>query len=522
MTKTDEVRKLMADGKPRSLAEIKSALPHLTHVSQIVSRLWRQGYLLATDIKTIVVLKKEGGKWKWSRSRQRWYVLANGRDEAWYEVEYMRYDPKLMENVLCRERLKFMRYEAAEKGKKGITQRVYECILESPVALFADEVAQKTDLKVAQVSRALHELWRYRKIKRSGWFNPDVGREVRFERGWLYYVRLDQYEARLAQRDVLPEFKQNIYDYILRNTKLQKRLTPAREIEEEFGLSKSGAKFLATVIKEISSVYHDLKKVEIGGEVFYYIDGFLSSDELKKEQEYWSRMISDKRSQKGLLGRAHEAFIQVGMDVMWNSGDFRISDYKWEFSIGRDGRKRYNVHKARVSNPRKTWEFDRVLHCYISPFSNRREPREIILVFEMKYRRKLTKAHWDNFIKKLADTYEFGCEITLKDVEGREVRVRIPRFNVVPIIVVPWKGDTDIEIQTTHGTRKVNFAQYVTMQGGLVLFTGEFENYLSKKRGKSVRFKRIFEAWLSGRRVLDKDEEKEFTKVLLEFLMDKN
>ena len=204
--------------------------------------------------------------------------------------------------------------------------------------------------------------------------------------------------------------------------------------------------------------------------------------------------------------------MQVSLDTMWEDGELRISDYYWEFAM-KDGKKKYNVFKARASDPRKQYEFDRILHCLINPFSNERSTREIILIFEMKYRGELKAKFWDYFLDKLADTFDFGCIREVLDRYGNNVKVRVPKMNVVPVMVVPYQGKNNITIHKGKNDIQVNFAQYVLMQGGILIFTNEFESYLRKKLRKAVSFKRMFKQWFRN-----EEEEREFTRVSLEYL----
>ena len=60
----------------------------------------------------------------------------------------------------------------------------------------------------------------------------------------------------------------------------------------------------------------------------------------------------------------------------------------------------------------------------------------------------------------------------------------------------------------------MNFAEYALMQGGIVLFAGEFEQYLQTKLGRHVDFMRTFKAWWSQKKNAKPDSahEQEFTK----------
>jgi len=508
-TKISRILRLMADGRPRDVEEIRQEL-QLTGVSQIVSYLYKRGLLLASPIIYTVELKKKGNRWFYSRKRRRWYIIANGRKEVRHEVSFLDWDRKTMKNLKKHVTLTFKLHQREERRRRNISKEVYEHIAKSPVALFSCEVADALGIRVPRVVRALYDHYRYGRLKRAGWFNPDIGREVKFQKGWLYYVNVAQLEERLARRDLLAEGKQRIYDYILKNTKIQRRFTPRSEICEELGYSP---KDITSYIREIAAVYKDLVTEEIGGEVFYYISNILTKNEIENQRNYWNTGISKERSLKKALGHAHERFVQVGLDEMWKRGDFKIKDYFWEFTIGRDGKKKYNVYKVRASNPTKVYEFDRILHCILSG----PKEREIILVFEMKYRGDLNQKLWDEFITKLADTYDLGTELTTRTDTGTLVRVRVPKMNVVPVIVVPWKGKENIEVEIGGQKKKVNFAKYVTMQGGIVIFTDEIEKYLSEKLGKKINFRKFFKNWYKTTK-----GKENFTEALINYIFGQN
>ncbi len=153
---------------------------------------------------------------------------------------------------------------------------------------------------------------------------------------------------------------------------------------------------ITEVMDEINAVYRDLEKETINGEVFYYIKGILTEDEINLQREFWRNSGKKRCSFHSILGRAHESFIQTGLDQMWKRNDLKMTDYHWEFSIDKNQRKKYNKYYQRVSRPDRRWEFDRILHCLLAPFSNKGN-NEIILVFEMKYRGMLGSDLWEAF-----------------------------------------------------------------------------------------------------------------------------
>jgi hypothetical protein len=371
------------------------------------------------------------------------------------------------------------------------------------IALFAEEIAEKINAWKGKVASALNYLLKKNKVKKAGWFNPLTGKEAVFDKGYLYFLRNEQYTQRLAKRNVLSGIKQAVYERIRLNTETQRRFTPHQE------LFSPRSKDATIIIRELQSVYQDLIKEEINGEPHYYIAGILNEEELEKEREYWKNIDSHKRSRSNLIGHAHEDFCHVALDRMWENKDLKIEEMWWEFGITHDGKKRYTVYKNRASNPAKVVEIDRVLHMKLSPFTNGRCVREIILVFEMKYVRQPRKDHWDDFVAKLADTFDFGTEANLPTSGGGRVAIRVPKFNVVPVMIATWKGRGEIKI----AGKMVNFAQHVQMQGGIVIYTGKLERYLREKFDKRINFQKVFREWYS-----DPERHEEFISYLLQFL----
>lgn len=73
-------------------------------------------------------------------------------------------------------------------------------------------------------------------------------------------------------------------------------------------------------------------------------------------------------------------------------------------------------------------------------------------------------------------------------------------------MIATWKGKDEIEV----AGKMVNFAQYVQMQGGVVIYTGELERYLREKLGRRLSFQKVFGEWYS-----DPERHGEFTSFLL-------
>lgn len=99
---------------------------------------------------------------------------------------------------------------------------------------------------------------------------------------------------------------------------------------------------------------------------------------------------------------------------------------------------------------------------------------------------------------------------------------RLKKHNIIPVIVVPWTGKDDIEIAFGKDHRKLNFAEYVIMQGGMILFTGEFERYLKEKLGKKANFIKMFRQWWTQKKTekIEDAHEEEFTELILNHLFE--
>jgi hypothetical protein len=69
-----------------------------------------------------------------------------------------------------------------------------------------------------------------------------------------------------------------------------------------------------------------------------------------------------------------------------------------------------------------------------------------------------------------------------------------------------------IKIKIGNYGKEQSFARYVVSQGGLVLFTSEFEKYLRDKTGKRFTFKSLVARWLKT-----ESQRKEFSQFLLVF-----
>jgi len=469
--------------------------------------MWRRGHVLASKKVTIYKPVKEDGSWRWSRSKQRWYTIAT-EPRPVREVVYKTWDKRHGKVVEKKEDLIFTTCEEAKdtSARESIGTKILDALEESDVALFAEEIAEKISAGKGRTASALNYLLKKGKVKKAGWFNPLTGKEAVFDKGYLYFLTNEQYNQRLVKRNVLSGVKQAVYERIKLNTETQHRFTPHQE------LFSPRSKDATLIIRELQSVYRDLAKEEINGGPYYYISGILAEKELEKERNYWAGIDSRKRSRSNLIGHAHEDFCHVALDRMWESKDLKIEEMWWEFSITRDGRKRYTVYKNRASDPAKLIEVDRVLHMKLAPFTNGRYVREIVLVFEMKYVRQPRREYWDDFVAKLADTFDFGTKASLPAIRGGRVVVRAPKFNVVPVMIATWKGKDEIEV----AGKMVNFAQYVQMQGGIVIYTGELERYLREKLGRRVSFQKVFGEWYS-----DPERHGEFTSYLLGPFLDK-
>ena len=75
-TKTEAIVKLLSDGKPRTVAELSDELG-LRNLDSLLSNMWRRGHVLASKKVSIYKPMKEDCSWRWSRGKQRWYIVAS-------------------------------------------------------------------------------------------------------------------------------------------------------------------------------------------------------------------------------------------------------------------------------------------------------------------------------------------------------------------------------------------------------------------------------------------------------------
>jgi len=502
VTKTGLILSFMQDGKPRRLSEIEEE-SGCRNLSSQVTRLYQTGRLWASDIQYILTLKYSG-KWKWSRARTRWYIIPKGPcNPLRTEITYEEWDKTARKNVLRKDVLEFEHYSGIcqRERVKSTPQLVFEALENSLCALFPREIAEQLKLKPRKVISALFTLSVTKRIHKSGWVKSNDSRHERiFDRGWLYYIRIEQLSARLAKRDVLAGTKQLIYETVRKHTEIHHQFVRLKDLTREMGMNP---KTVADNVREIMDVYDDLKQIEISGDAFYYIDGVLTSEEFETEKKYWETEVSERSTYKNALGHSHEQFCQLAIDIMDEKGDFKIGQPWWEFVI-KNGKKRYRIYKPSIGDPRRRYEYDRILHI---PFPLGKN--ELVLVFEAKYRGTLGEGYYRYFNEKLADTQGFGCVRKANDIQEHEVRIRAVKHNVIPVFVIPTVGRDNVDIGKGN---LVNFAQYLSIQGCLVVFTQEFERYLQAKFHRNIDFQKQFDMWYK------RGQGSDYTSYILEYL----
>jgi len=498
-SRREVVLDVMKDGLPRSPMEIQR-LVNVTKLDSLLCQMWQSGDLLASKIVNAYTLEQKRGRYKWTPRRMRFYVIAKTSNlETILNVCYSRWNKWLRKNEVVKDKLLFKPYSKNDiSQKENVCSKIVNELQASDVALFSEEIASRTKIARDKVANALHYLKINGVVTAKGWFNPDLGRETHFDKGYLWFARIEQYGNRLKKHDLLTGRAQKIYEIIKSNSEFEKRFTPKTEL---FGGSEGSRN--ENVMKYLRSIYKDTIDKEIAGETYYYIDGVLTEEEIQSQVEYWQRFKSSKSSVYSLLGRAYEHFFEYAIQVMWNNHDLKVQNMNWRFQISRkDRRPKLNCRFSRLTNPRKLAEFDRIMEFDLAPFSSS-VPTRITLIFESRYQQVLTYEDWDRFLQKIADTREYGSVILLRTEQGYPVKVMVPKVNVIPVMVVQHAGKNE---------KGQSFAQYVHSQGGLVLFASEFEKYLRKKTGKSFTFKSLFKRWFNT-----EARQKEFAEHLLAF-----
>jgi len=499
MPMTDKMSKilnLMRDYKPRTLREIEEAVG--ARCSSSVTDLYQKKLLLATDIKYYMkaLAYKGGGRWKRPHGRQRWYLLPKEDEEPpiTREVTYEERDLTGRKNIVKTELMQFKPYaEEARVARGDEYQTVINALKKSSVALFAYEIAKACGLSEKRTSNILFRLVNEKEpvVHKAGWrrLKDEERTELMFKRGYLYYSNLDQLKERITKRDVLAGQKQALYERIRRNTEVHRQFTKLTDLAKELGIY---SKTIADYFDEVACVYTDLAKEEIAGSSYYYISNVLAPEEIEKEREYAKGIKSEETSYKLALGKAHEDFCQFAIDEMMRHGDFKIGEECWWHEVvDRTGiKRRRDIFLSSLDKSRR-YEYDGILYVK-TPVG--KEPN--ILVWEMKYRGDLSRDFYDRFIKKLYDTEDFSTMHLVKRDDGRFIRIRtgpsLFKSNVTPVFVTPSVGKKNVQV----GDRTMNFAEYVTSQGGKIVFTQEYERALEKYYpGKKVNFQILFRDW---------------------------
>jgi len=398
-------------------------------------------------------------------------------------------------NVTRTELLVFKSFsEQKDARPRGVADdRIIEIIEASAIALFASEIAEEAGISRKRASGILFRLTGRTPplVRRKGWRRrTDSPRtELMFSRGYLYYSRLDQLKARLAERDVLGGQKQALYDRIRWNTEVDRQFTELVGLAKELNVY---SKIIADALEEVASVYTDLNKEVIAGSTYYYLEGVLNDEEAEREREFAKARKGGISSYKSALGRAHEEFCQFAIDEMMMRGDFRVGEDCWWIEVvSRDGRKRRRDIYLNCLDGSRRYEYDAILNVK-TPVG--KEPN--VLVWEMKYRGDLSRRFYDRLLGKMMDTRDFSTLRLVKREDGKTMKMRtglVPvKSNVSPVFVIPTVGKRNIPA----GDRIMNFAEYVTSQGGKVVFTQEYERVLEKYYPeRKVKFQKLFNEW---------------------------
>jgi len=508
-TESEFVRNLLADGKIWSYKDILDAMKkNFGRVNRLHSLegLWQRGEILASSIQYFYYPTQKNGKYLWFRTRCRYYVLRKkGIKEKILPISFQSWSKKHHGVLKVQKNVTFTTYENAKiTSREKIGEKILNLLKHSKIALFSNEISEKLAWSTPgdknsyqdKTEKSINHLLHLGKIHREGYFDQIRGKNIRFDRGYLYFFNTEQYDQRLKCHNVFEGEKQAAYNKIQINTKNFRRFTPQSELQ--FPLNSYERDSLLIV-------YRDIKKVETSGEVFYYLDGILNEKEIEKQKEYWAWKRSEENSFNNGIGHAHEDFFKFGLDSIWNSELLKIQEMAWKFRIS-NGKKLYTLFIPSKKEPKKRHEIDRVLYCRLSPFSNEKSVKEIVFVFEAKYMRQPRKKDWEEFIDKLADTYEFGTNVEAKTIDGQIVTIRTVKRNVIPVFIMPWQGENNIEIYNG----KVSLAEFISREGGFVIFTSEFEKHFSEKTGKRIKFIQLFKQFRS------EDTKKDFATYAVE------
>ncbi|KXB05566.1 hypothetical protein AKJ50_00565 [candidate division MSBL1 archaeon SCGC-AAA382A13] len=505
-SKTEKVLEILSEEGPLTTRMLKEKTG-MSNLDSLMSNLWEKGYVLASPSVRTLELFEKNGKYTYKNRNERFYIKKKEEDRVTRRIKYETYNKRTDTKDTVTKKLEFTTRELAERQEYSNTsQQIIEALTDSEIALFSSEIAEKIDLSKNQVRTGLSTLKKKRKVKQRGKFDPTKQKETWFENGYLYYLNRKQYKARLQERDVLSDYKQRLYDKVKENCELDNRMTPSYQL---FG--KNQKNHDRKSMKQIKAVYKDLEWAEVSSMTLYYIEDELTDEEIKEQKEYWKKQFEKKSKEKVNIGYKHEDFFQLAVAKMEQESDLYVNS-RFDFRVARNGKLKHNMRVKRRSNPKRLYEFDRVLILELEPFYiESPESREIKLVFEAKYKKRISKRDIDNFLDKLADTYKFGSKRRVKLSEGYGyVEAYVPKLDVVPVFIMPSRGR-----EFKHNGERINTAQYAVKQGVKVLFTQEFERYLQKKSedGERRRFPKLFNEWYK-----DPENDQEFRDFVLDKL----
>ena len=113
-TRAQKVLECLTDGRARSPSEIFNETK-VTKLDSLLHHMWKKGLILASQIVYTYKPVQRKGKWIWSRSRQRFYIIRKGKEEEKKaKVTYETFDKRQGCLVKVEEELTFTTYEKAK------------------------------------------------------------------------------------------------------------------------------------------------------------------------------------------------------------------------------------------------------------------------------------------------------------------------------------------------------------------------------------------------------------------------
>lgn len=468
---------LLSDEKPRALHEIQKVIKvDSKYLQRILKTLWKHGFIFRSE-KTIKIVKKEklpNGKVKWIKGRICLYAIAKSKTYSTYYGTDMYKDHQ---QTRVRIIVHFISFSPAFEKKypeadRTSPKKVIETLRELKAAT-AREVAEKSKVDVAYVTKILHEKWKKGEIERKGRikeiYDGSTGelipKEVAFRgklQGFVYGITQEDVQGKIDEADLFSHASRDIFREVKKYSMDHKLLPMSKFRYSPFNWDSEK---ITTGWKSLVQANSHVKYVEIQGEILLYDERLLANEHVESELRRWQDLIAHKHSSNTNVGRFWEMYSEFAIDEVEKAKGFSYGNLVWWSQV----RRGKEVRNITLSNKR---EIDRVLQLQLIPFGIKH-----YFVFEAKYRRSgITKKDWDTFIEKLCGSNEFGYTKEI-EIDGHTRHIRALKHNVMPVVVTPFIQPDSVE--------------YILRSGGQIIYLSRMQRWLKEKFGKKLNIQKL-------------------------------